>query len=90
MDLLLWIIDKIVARQQKRRCVKVLVHEAVFLGRDPVTGRTIGSEPHYFVKVTNLSETREIEITHVWINGNPQVHLMNPVPRLSRGWASWR
>jgi hypothetical protein len=95
MGLFLWIIDRIVVRQQKRRRVKVLVHQAVFFGRDPATGRTIGSEPHYFVKVTNLSETREIEITHIWIDGNPQVHLMNPARPLparlrpDETWEDW-
>jgi hypothetical protein len=95
MGLFLWTLDKIVERQQKRRRVKVLVHEAVFLGRDPATGKAIGSEPHYFVKVTNLSETREIELTHVWVDGNPQVHLMNPARplparlRLDETWEGW-
>src|SRR6266498_1829168 len=78
MGLFLWIIDRIVVRQQKRRRVKVLVHQAVFFGRDPATGRTIGSEPHYFVKVTNLSETRRLKSPISGSTEIPQVHLMNP------------
>jgi hypothetical protein len=95
MGLFMWALDKFVERQQKRRRVAPLVHEAVFLGRDPATGKAVGSEPHYFVKVTNLSETREVEITHVWVDGKPQVHLMireRPLParlRADETWEGW-
>jgi hypothetical protein len=77
--LVVWALDKAADQHQRRRQAAVLVHEAVFLSRDPATGsKTGGSAPQYFVKVTNLSEARDIEITHVWVDGKPQVHLMNP------------
>ena len=82
-------------RQQKRRRVKVLVHQAVFFGRDPATGRTIGSEPHYFVKVTNLSETRRLKSPISGSTEIPQVHLMNPARPLparlrpDETWEDW-
>jgi len=49
--------------------VRVLVHRAYFTG---------SSVPHYFVKVTNLSPQREIEVTHIWFDTTPPVHLLNP------------
>ena len=30
------------------------------------------------MKVTNLSRSREIEITHVWFETDPPVHVLNP------------
>ncbi len=65
LGLVVWALDKAVGQHQRRRRVALLVHEAVFLSRDPATGKIVGSEPHYFVKVTNLSETRDIEIIGV-------------------------
>jgi hypothetical protein len=91
----LWFLDHLITRDQKRRRVKVLVHEAVFLARDSATGATLGSEPHYFIKVTNLSDGREIELTHVWYDGKPQVHLfghIRPLParlRPDETWEDW-
>jgi hypothetical protein len=95
LGLVVWALDKAVGQHQRRRQVAVLVHEALFLSRDPATGSVIGSEPHYFVKVTNLSETRDIEITHVWVEGKPQVPLMNPARplparlRQDETWEGW-
>lgn len=95
LALVLWAIDKLADREQKRRRVSVLVHEAVVLSRDPATGMTVGSELRYFVKVVNLSATRDIEITHVWVEGKPQVHLMNPARplparlRQDETWENW-
>jgi hypothetical protein len=31
-----------------------------------------------FVKVTNLSRHREVEVTHVWFETKRPVHIMNP------------
>jgi hypothetical protein len=95
LALVLWTIDKLADREQKRRRASVLVHEAAFFAPDPTTGTVKWSEPHYFVKVTNLSETRVIEITHVWFDGRPQVHLLipeRPLPaRLppDKTWEGW-
>jgi len=90
----LWAIDKAADREQKRRRVSVLVHQAAFVAPDPSTGKVRWSEPHYFVKVTNLSDARDIEITHVWFDGKPEVHLMNPerLParlRPDETWEDW-
>jgi hypothetical protein len=66
---LLWVADLV----RGRRHVRVLVHRAFFLPESP---------EHYFVKVVNLS-SREIEITHIWFDTNPQLPIVNrarPLP----------
>jgi hypothetical protein len=84
--LILWILDLFRSSQQSRRKVSVLVHQAKFVG---------GSMPYYFVKVTNLSPTRETEITHVWFDTDPPVHLLSPdrpLParlRPDETWEAW-
>lgn len=66
-----WAFDKAHGLQQNHRHVRVLVHRAVFL-----TVPT--SAEHFFVKVTNLSAKREVEITHIWFTTKPVVHVLNP------------
>ena len=53
---------------QQRRHVRVLVHRASFVG---------GGFEQFFVKVTNLSRSREVEITHLWFATQPPVHVLN-------------
>jgi len=65
----LWFVDRALGLLQQRRRVRVLVHRGIFLPE---------SSPYYFVKVTNLSANREIEITHVWFETKPPVHILNP------------
>jgi len=85
---LLWIFDRLQGLQQTRRRVRVLVHRGVFL-EDPE------SVLYYFVKVTNLSQARDIEITHVWFDAEPPVHLLmpaRPLPtrlRPDETWEGW-
>jgi hypothetical protein len=71
--------------------VSVLVHLALF-----ITGpKSADKAPYYFVKVTNLSQTRDIEITHVWFEADPPVHLVipeRPLParlRPAETWEGW-
>ena len=69
--------------QQTRRKVRVLVHLAYFAG---------GSEPYYFLKVTNLSPSREVEITHVWFDTDPRVDILlpeRPLPKRLRSDETW-
>ena len=84
---LLWIVDGLRSFQQNRRRVSVLVHLGFFAGQAP---------PYfYFVKVTNLSRGRDIEITHVWFAADPPVHLLlpeRPLParlRPDETWEGW-
>ncbi len=75
---------------QRRRKVTALAHQGVLLG-DPQ------SKPLYFLKVTNLSPGREIEITHIWFEreDGSKIHLMNPdrpLPsrlRLDQQYETW-
>lgn len=81
-----WLVDQVRGWQQSRRRLRVLVHRAVFVG---------SSMEHYFIKVTNLSPRREVEITHIWFATEPPVHVLNPerpLParlRLDETYESW-
>jgi len=79
--LLLWLADQARAWRQQQRRVRVLVHRAIFLPAILLSASPEQHE-HYFMKVTNLSPSREIEITHVWFETKPPVHVMNPHRRL--------
>jgi hypothetical protein len=83
----LWILDRLRALNQKRRRVRVLVHGGYFvhgfgasplttppdmLSSPPVTGYGGELVRYYFMKVTNLSTDREIELTHAWFTGAPR------------------
>ena len=49
----------------------------------------------FFIKVTNLSPQREVEVTHIWFATEPEKHLMNferPFPvrlRLDETFETW-
>lgn len=64
-----WLADQARKLQQGQRKVRVMAHRAVF---QPA------SSEHYFVKVVNLSRDRDIEITHIWFDTNPPLHIFNP------------
>ncbi len=70
-----------------RRTLSVLVHRASFIGGGP--------DQYYFVNVTNLSKSRDVEITHVWFETDPQVHVMQPKRPLPKrlkpdeSWETW-
>ncbi len=66
------------------------------LSSPPVTGYGGSGKVirYYFMKVTNLSPDREIEVTHAWFTGAPQDLLMTkrPLPcRLApdKTWEGW-
>jgi hypothetical protein len=68
--------------------VRVTVHIASFKSRPHV--------PAVFVNITNLSEERDIEITHVWFEATPRVHILREVRALpvrlkpSESWETWQ
>ena len=70
----------------RRRRVRFTVHLAAFVGSD---------RPAYFLNVVNLSESREIEITHVWFASDPPVAAVRadrPLPRRLKpdeAWETW-
>jgi hypothetical protein len=66
-----------------RQQIRVLVHRAVLLHN--YTGC-------YFMNVTNKSLSRDVETTHVWFAGDPEIHVLNPqrvLPRRLRPDESW-
>ena len=54
----LWVADRVRGWHPARRRLRVLVHRAYFM--------TPGSAEYFFLKVTNRSPQREVEITHAW------------------------
>ena len=84
-----FVLDRVVARQQRRRKVRVAVH-----GADALL-TSGGRLPCYFVNVTNLSHEREVVVTHVWFETTPPVHVANPerpLPKrlgLDEPWETW-
>lgn len=83
---LLWLTDRMLGWRQSRRKLRVLAHRAMFLP---------GSAEHLFVRVINLSATREVEITHIWFDTPQPVDLLNvarPLParlRLDESFETW-
>ena len=69
-----------------RRRIRVLVHRAFFLNNP---------EEYFFINVTNLSRDRAIEITHIWFQSHPEVHVLNPNRPLPKRlepdetWETW-
>jgi len=86
VGILLEIADRLRAFQQARRRLRVLVHRGYFQD---------GLVPFYFVKVTNLSSSRDVVITHVWFEAAPPVHLLleeRPLPKRllpDETWEAW-
>jgi hypothetical protein len=80
LGILTWGVDQFWRWQQGRRKVRVLVHQAVFLKTDASSGaKTVVTTADglpavfWFVKVTNLSASRDVGITHVWVEGDPMI-----------------
>lgn len=69
-----------------RRRVSVRAHRAFFVSS--------GLEA-YFVTITNLSEKRDVEITHVWFDSTPEVPILRgerPLPKRLKPdevWETW-
>jgi hypothetical protein len=78
---------------QSRRRVKLTVHRAALIG--PMA--SIGGGPvivaptdSYFITVTNASRDRDIEVTHVWLQTEPPVHVHDPdLPKRLKYSARW-
>ena len=77
-----WIWERLTGRRQLR----LLVHKANF--RNNPT-------PFYFINATNLSKSRELEITHVWFDTKPEVPVLEPTRPLPKrlkpdeSWETW-
>jgi hypothetical protein len=73
LGVITWVFDQLRALTQNWRRVRVLVHKDV--DGVPVVDLATGI-PVVCMKVTNLSPQREVEITHVWYQGEPRVDLL--------------
>lgn len=63
---------------------RVLTHLAVFDG--------LPARPALFINVTNLSATEPCEVTHVWLETEPKVHVLRQerkLPTRLLPWESW-
>jgi hypothetical protein len=69
-----------------RRKIRLTVHRAYFLN---------SARECYFINITNLSRTREVEVTHVWFDSTPQVPAQEPARPLpnrlkpDESWETW-
>jgi hypothetical protein len=80
------LIDFLIGAWHRLLRVRVLAHRAVLFNT---------SEPCLFINVTNLTRTREIEITHVWLETDPRFDVLNldrPLPKRLKPdetWETW-
>ena len=88
-SLTLGVLGLMLSRLVTRR-VRVQVHRASFLD-----GGLIHGQECYFVTVTNLSLSREVEITHVWFHTPVSTHVLRserPLPKrlkVDEAWTTW-
>lgn len=85
-DILKAILEPLGSLFGDRRIIRFTVHRAFFMR----SGREC-----FFLNVTNLSRTREIEITHVWFDTAPKVSALEPDRPLPKrlkpdeSWETW-
>jgi len=83
LQLLYKLLDILLGAFGRRRDVRVLVHSAMHLN----TGQRC-----FFINVTNLSPSRDVEITHVWLDDAARLPVFNaerPLPRRLKPDESW-
>lgn len=86
LELLKGVVGGLGALFLERRRVRVTIHKAHF---------TKSKVEAYFINVTNLSKTREVEITHVWFSCVPRVYALprdRPLPKrlkVDETWSTW-
>jgi hypothetical protein len=59
-----------------RRRVRALVHRGFFMPEPPAFQVPYAGEC-YFMKVTNLSQSRTIQVTHIWFDTSPPKHILD-------------
>jgi serine/threonine protein kinase len=66
-----------------RSSVRILAHRAVYLG---------SLRKALFINVTNLSETVDREVTHIWVEADPKTYIENPrrpLPKRLKPQETW-
>ena len=87
IELLVNLMGLIAPAWADRRRLRLTMHRARFL-------KPPGPEA-FFITATNLSRTRELTITHVWLATAPDIHIFNsdrPLPvrlRPDEPWETW-
>src|SRR5689334_1509144 len=77
-------------RHQSRRKVRLTVHRGFAVTGFDANGQPILGDENLYVTVTNASRDRDIEVTHVWLDTKPQVHVLDPgLPVRLRYSARW-
>ena len=82
LGLLKWVFELVGLMQS----VRVRTHLAFFAS---------SRQQCYFINVVNRSLKRDVEITHVWIQGDEQIRIQNPDRNLPRrlkpeeSWETW-
>jgi hypothetical protein len=66
--------------------ISVLVHDAHILEDQPDYLKSPGKL--FFVVVTNFGD-RAIELTHVWVEGHPKVHVLDGLPKRLEPDGQW-
>ena len=78
------ILDAILPTFFNRRRLRVRVHRAYFVG---------SHQECFVVSLTNRSSTRDLEVTHVWFQGDSQIPvLQRPLPvhlKPDQCWETW-
>ncbi len=86
IELAFKVLDALLPAFFNRRRLRVRVHRAVFVG---------SGQECFFVNLTNLSSTRELEVTHVWFQTDRQIPVMQPKRPLpvrlkpDQTWETW-
>ncbi len=82
------LLGRLVDLHQRRRKVRLTMHQGRHLGRGPIPAAAAASaslsssvaipidvgEEGYFLTVTNASRDRDIVVTHVWLDSKPPLH----------------
>ena len=93
LALLSFVLSRIVTRR-----VHVKVHRAAFVEDSPFSATRLvlaASPEYYFVNITNVSLSREVEITHIWFDCTPKVYIVRPerpLPKrlkVDETWETW-
>ncbi len=69
-----------------KRRIRVLVHRAFLEDK---------RKEAFFITITNLTLDRELEMTNIWFNSNPKIHVIRddrPLPKTlkpNETWGTW-
>jgi hypothetical protein len=75
---------------QRRRKVRLTVHRAHEVTGHQPSGEAILGRENYYIRVMNASPERDIVVTHIWMDTNPRVDVIDAaLPVRMRHSAPW-